>query len=119
MEVPPYTFESITHFSIRNISNEEKRLNCVTELTLQFKSRDRDHSLVLISPCPPYSRVNAVLDVCTFLTARSEEIDRILAFPEPGDKKAAKSSRIEFKMENGKEFHVSCKRIKGLPTRTP
>jgi len=107
MEKPPYTFRSLTNFSVNNV---EKKLGRIDQLTLEIESNGCKHSLVLIKPWPPSSRPSTRLVVISALSA--EDIDYIFAF------KDSDITRIEITKKNRDIISIPCEDIKGLPNRT-
>ncbi len=113
MERPPYTFQAITHFSVRDVEKYNPRFDEIRTLTLEVGSRmqSRSYSLVVIKPFPPLGRPGAELDALTSLQA--EDIDFIWAFRKPDDGQWA---RIEIHGKTRRpNIFVTCERIEGVP----
>ena len=107
MEKPPYTFRSLTNFSVNNI---KEKLGRIDQLTLEIESNGCKLSLLLIKPWPPSNRPSTRLIVISELSA--EDIDYIFAFKDSDFK------RIEITKKNRDIISIPCKDIKGLPNRT-
>lgn len=108
MENPPYTFRSLTNFSVNNVV---EKLSCIMKLTLKIDSKiDGKHSLVLIKPWPPLNRPSTrLIDI---LRLSAEDIDSVCAF------KDSNITRIEIKKKNKDIISIPCEDIEGLPNRT-
>ncbi len=109
MELPPYCFKLLTHFSVTNV---KYKLDSIEQLTLEIESNGGKHSLALIKPWPPFGRAPTELNEISRLSA--EDIDSVCSF------KDSDNTRIEITKKNKDENNISilCKNIKGLPIRT-
>jgi hypothetical protein len=116
MEISPYRFESITHFSISNVEKYHSMFADIKKLTIEIGSSTRGkHSLVLIKPFPPFGRPDK--HMMELLSLQKENIDLIDVFPEQLDGRTGKQARIEVTKINGDRATFCCKRIEGLPVR--
>jgi len=113
MERSPYSFQAITHFSVRDVEKYGPRFDEIRKLTLEIGSKilPGKYPLVLIKPFPPLGRPGKDLDRLASLHA--EGIESIWAFPKPDDGERARIE-IRGKAPNTTVF-VNCERIEGVP----
>lgn len=104
---------SITYFSVENVEMLGPRIDCVTKLTLNIKSRTTgNHSLVLVKPFPPFGRAGTQL--ARLRSLQRESIASILAFAPCADERSLRDARIEIATTAGESTIVRCETIEGL-----
>lgn len=112
MDKPPYSFRSLTHFSVYNV---EEKLGHVIKLTLNIESKiDGKHTLILFDLRPPLNRPDDLIDIKALSAA---EIDSMYAFVQSSESCTATRCRIEIIKKDNNNIIIPCKKIDGLPYR--
>jgi len=115
MEKPPYIFQDITHFLVRDEEKRDLRIDYIAKITLEIGSSipPGRFSLDLIKPFPPFGREGTQLS--TLRSLRAEDIESIQAFRKTVN---GKKARLEIgRKASNTNIIVKCERIEGVPSR--
>ena len=115
MEKPPYIFQNITHFLVRDEEKRDPRIDYIAKITLEIGSNipPGRFSLDLIKPFPPLGREGTQLSKLRSL--REKDIKYIWAFCKTIN---GKQARLEIgRKASNTNIVVKCERIEGVPSR--